>query len=59
VSSAANALRVHRSSVHRWRDQIERRLGYRLHEHRAEMELALRVEDIRKHRPEGGLSGAG
>jgi hypothetical protein len=56
VSSAANALGVHRSSVHRWRDQIERRLGYRLHERQAEIELALRVEDIRNHQ-QGLLDG--
>jgi hypothetical protein len=47
ASSAANALKVHRSSVHRWRDQIEQRLGYRLYEHQAEIELALRIEELR------------
>jgi hypothetical protein len=56
VSSAANALKVHRSSVHRWRDQIERRLGYRLHEHQTEIELALRVEGLRQHRLNGHSS---
>jgi hypothetical protein len=50
VSSAASALNAHRSSVHRWRDQIEGRLGYRLHEHQAEIEVALRIEGLRKHR---------
>ncbi len=56
VSSAANALSVHRSSVHRWRNQIERRLGYRLHEHQAEIEVALRIEEMRQRqdsRPAG------
>jgi hypothetical protein len=47
ASSAASALKVHRSTVHRWRDQIEQRLGYRLHEHQAEIELALRIEKLR------------
>jgi hypothetical protein len=49
VSSAAHVLKAHRSSVHRWRDQIEQRLGYRLHEHQAEIKVALRIEDLRKH----------
>jgi hypothetical protein len=47
VSSAAHPLKAHRSSVHRWREEIERRLGYRLHEHQAEIEVALRIEDLR------------
>jgi hypothetical protein len=47
LSSAAHLLKVHRSSVHRWREEIERRLGYRLHEHQAEIEVALRVEKLR------------
>jgi sugar diacid utilization regulator len=47
VSSAAHPLEVHRSSVHRWREEIERRLGYRLHEHQAEIEVALRIENLR------------
>jgi hypothetical protein len=49
VSSAAHPLRVHRSSVHRWREEIERRLGCRLHEHQAEIEVALRIEELREH----------
>jgi GGDEF-like domain len=49
VSSAAHPLKAHRSSVHRWREEIERRLGYRLHEHQAEIEVALRIEDLRAH----------
>ncbi len=47
VSSAAHPLKAHRSSVHRWREEIERRLGYRLHEHQAEIEIALRIEELR------------
>jgi hypothetical protein len=49
VASAAHPLKVHRSSVHRWREEIERRLGYRLHEHQAEIEVALRIEELREH----------
>jgi hypothetical protein len=49
VSSAAHPLKVHRSSVHRWREEIEQRLGYRLHEHQAEIEVALRIEHLRAH----------
>jgi hypothetical protein len=48
VSSAANPLKVHRSTVHRQRNEIERRLGCRLHEHQAEIEVALRIEELRK-----------
>jgi hypothetical protein len=48
ASSAANALKVHRSTVHRRRDLIEQRLGYRLCEHQAEIELALRIEELRR-----------
>jgi GGDEF-like domain len=47
VSSAAHALKAHRSSVHRWREEIERRLGCRLREHQAEIEVALRIEELR------------
>jgi hypothetical protein len=50
VSSAASALRVDRSTVHRQRNEIERRLGFRLHERQGEIEVALRVEDLRKRR---------
>lgn len=49
VSSAAHALKAHRSSIHRWREEIERQLGYRLHEHQAEIEVALRIEGLREH----------
>ena len=58
VSSAAHALKVHRSSVHRWREEIEQRLGYRLHEHQAEIEVALRIENLRKHRDAAGAGSA-
>jgi PucR C-terminal helix-turn-helix domain/GGDEF-like domain len=47
VSSAAHPLKVHRSTVHRQRNEIERRLGCRLHEHQAEIEVALRIEELR------------
>jgi hypothetical protein len=50
VSSAASALKVDRSTVHRQRNEIERRLGCRLHERQVEIELALRIEDLRKRR---------
>jgi sugar diacid utilization regulator len=49
VSSAAHLLKVHRSSLHRRREEIERRLGYRLHERQAEIEVALRIEVLRTH----------
>jgi len=54
VSSAAHPLKVHRSSVHRWRAEIERQLGCRLHEHQVEIEVALRIEELRKHRDAAG-----
>jgi hypothetical protein len=57
VSSAAHPLKAHRSSVHRWREEIEQRLGYRLHEHQAEIEVALRIEDLRERRD--GEDGTG
>lgn len=50
VSSAASALNVDRSTVHRQRNEIERRLGCRLHERQAEIEIALRIEDLRQRR---------
>jgi hypothetical protein len=56
VSSAASALRVDRSTVHRQRNEIERRLGFRLHEHQGEIELALRIEDLRERR-DGDATG--
>ncbi len=57
VSSAASALRVDRSTVHRQRNEIERRLGYRLHERQAEIEVALRIEELRERRD--GEDGTG
>jgi hypothetical protein len=54
VSSAASALKVDRRTVHRWLGEIERRLGYRLHERQAEIEIALRLEELRGAR---GTSG--
>jgi len=50
VSSAASRLKVDRSTVHRWLGEIEQRLGYRLHEHQAEIEVALRLEELRRDR---------
>jgi GGDEF-like domain len=61
VSSAASALNIDRSTVHRQRNEIERRLGCRLHERRVQIELALRIEDLRQRRSDdsmGGPSGA-
>jgi GGDEF-like domain len=49
VSSAAAGLKVDRSTVRRWRGEIEQRLGCRLHERRAEIEVALRLEELRVH----------
>jgi hypothetical protein len=48
VSSAASSLGVARSTVHRQRNEIEQRLGYRLHDRQAEIEAALRIEALRK-----------
>ncbi len=50
VSSAASALNVDRSTVHRQRNEIERRLGCRLHERQAEIKVALSIEDLRQRR---------
>jgi hypothetical protein len=60
VSSAASALNVDRSTVHRQRNEIERRLGCRLQERQAEIEIALRIEDLRQRREDnaGVLAGA-
>ncbi len=49
VSSAAAGLKVDRSTVRRWRGEIEQRLGCRLHERRAEIEVALRLEELCTH----------
>lgn len=58
VSSAAHKLDVDRSTVHRQRNEIERRLGYRLHEHQVDIEIALRVEDLLERRDSAQPSGA-
>jgi len=50
VSSAAHALNVNRSTVHRRRGEIEERLGYPLHEHQVDIEIAMRIEELREHR---------
>jgi hypothetical protein len=50
VSSAASALKVDRSTVHRQRNEIERLLGCQLRMHQGEIEVALRIEDLRRHR---------
>jgi hypothetical protein len=49
LSSAAAGIKVDRSTVRRWRGEIEEQLGCRLHERRAEIEVALRLEDLRAH----------
>lgn len=49
VSSAAAGLKVDRSTVRRWRGEVEQRLGCRLHERRAEIEVALRLEELCAH----------
>jgi sugar diacid utilization regulator len=46
VSSAAHALGVHRSTVHRWRNEIEERLGCRLSAQQVDIEIALRIEEL-------------
>jgi hypothetical protein len=56
VSSAASTLKVDRRTVHRWLREIERRLGYRLHEHQAEIEIALRLEQLRADHTQGSPS---
>ncbi len=58
VSSAASKLGVDRGTVHRWLEEIERRLGYRLHEHQAEIEIALRVERLRVGLHAGGFTSS-
>jgi sugar diacid utilization regulator len=50
VSSAASALRVDRSTVHRRRNEIEGRLGCELQRRQGEIEVALRIEDLRRRR---------
>jgi hypothetical protein len=48
VTSASFILKVNRTTVHRQRTEIERRLDCRLHEHQAEIEVALRIEALRR-----------
>jgi hypothetical protein len=50
VSSAAYALKVDRSTVHRQRNEIEQRLGCQLRMRQGEVEVALRIEDLRTQR---------
>jgi hypothetical protein len=50
VSSAASALKVDRSTVHRQRNEIEQRLGCQLRIRQGEIEVALRIEDLRRQR---------
>jgi hypothetical protein len=50
VTSAAHKLDLDRSTIHRRREEIERRLGCRLQKHQADIELALRIEEWREHR---------
>jgi diguanylate cyclase with GGDEF domain/PucR-like helix-turn-helix protein len=50
VSSAASALKVDRSTVHRQRNEIEQRLGCQLRMRQGEIEVALRIEDLRRQR---------
>ncbi len=50
VSSAASTLKVNRSTVHRQRNEIERRIGCQLQKRQVEIEVALRVEDLRRQR---------
>jgi PucR C-terminal helix-turn-helix domain len=47
-SSAAHALGVDRDTVHRQLKEIERRLDCRVHERHAEIDIALRVEELRE-----------
>jgi GGDEF-like domain len=56
ASSTAAALNVDRSTVHRWLADVEGRLGCRLHERQAEIEMALRLENLREHHPAEGSS---
>jgi hypothetical protein len=49
-SSAAQALGVDRDTVHRHVKEIERRLGCRIHECQAEIDIALRIEELQEKR---------
>jgi hypothetical protein len=48
ISSAAHALGLHRSTVHRHRNEIEHALDCRLAEHQVEIGIALRIAAIRE-----------
>jgi hypothetical protein len=48
VRAAAARLGVDRNTVRNRLDRIERRLGYRLHSHRAELDVALRLDQLRR-----------
>jgi GGDEF-like domain/PucR C-terminal helix-turn-helix domain len=50
VSAAARALPAHRVTIYRRRETIEECLGFRLYDHRAEIERALRLEELRRRR---------
>jgi hypothetical protein len=54
VTSASFVLKVNRTTVHRQRTEIERRLDCRLLEHQAEIEVALRIEELRDRRDSDG-----
>jgi hypothetical protein len=55
VSSAAHALNVNRSTVHRRRDEIEGRLGCALQERQVDIEIAMRIEELREQRGGNGV----
>jgi hypothetical protein len=57
VSAAAYALKVHRSTVHRKRNEIEKRLRCRLHERQVDIEIALRIEKLREPQQRPGRAG--
>lgn len=61
VSSAAHVLNVHRSTVHRWRNEIEELLGCRLCEHQIEVEVALRIAELigAQYEESAALAGVG
>jgi sugar diacid utilization regulator len=48
ISSAANKLKLNRSTLHRRREDIQQRLGCRLQMHQSNIERALRIEEWRK-----------
>jgi hypothetical protein len=56
VSSAANKLKLNRSTLHRRREDIQQRLGCQLQTHQSNIERAMRIEEWRKR---CGDDGAG